>query len=224
VTDPLFPGLFHRRIDELRRRVDARVAAALDRAGDRFACRAGRTDCCRGVFPVSALDAWLLRRGLADLAAEDPERAAAIEARAVAAADLLRPALPSAVRATGRLAIDEETIERTCRLHAELPCPVLDPPSGRCELYDSRPMACRTFGPPLRSHGQDLPPCPYCFAPLSPAEEKALRVDPDPENLEEELLADLARHTGEHDDTFIPFALDPRLHGPLEQDGKEWES
>ena len=42
------------------------------------------------------------------------------------------------------------------------PCPVLDPETGNCELYESRPMTCRVFGPPVRSE-DGLGVCELCF-------------------------------------------------------------
>ena len=38
--------------------------------------------------------------------------------------------------------------------HADV-CPVLDLETGRCDLYASRPILCRTFGPPIRNEAGD---------------------------------------------------------------------
>jgi Fe-S-cluster containining protein len=42
-------------------------------------------------------------------------------------------------------------------------CPALDPESGLCELYEFRPITCRTFGPPLHFPGEALGVCELCF-------------------------------------------------------------
>jgi len=47
--------------------VDAAMAEAVCLAGPLFWCGPGRTDCCRGQFPVNLLDARRLQRGLAVL-------------------------------------------------------------------------------------------------------------------------------------------------------------
>ena len=59
---------------------------------------------------------------------------------------------------------DDDAVEAFCARFAAEPCPVLDGATGRCELYASRPIACRTFGPPVRIGAQDLPPCDWCFS------------------------------------------------------------
>src|SRR4051812_14579993 len=38
---------------------------------------------------------------------------------------------------------------RDWRDEDDAPCPVLDPDTGMCDLYEWRPLTCRTFGPPL---------------------------------------------------------------------------
>ncbi len=42
-------------------------------------------------------------------------------------------------------------------------CPALDPSTGFCELYSSRPITCRTFGPPIHFRGEALGICELCF-------------------------------------------------------------
>ncbi|HEY0566332.1 MAG TPA: YkgJ family cysteine cluster protein, partial [Terriglobales bacterium] len=68
--------------------------------------------------------------------------------------------------------------------HANLACPALEPDSGSCLLYEHRPIACRTYGPPLRLDGEDLPPCPLCFKRASADEIEHARVEIDTRTLE----------------------------------------
>ena len=83
---------------------------------------------------------------------------------------------------------------------------VLDPATGTCELYEFRPVICRTFGPPLMSEG-DLGVCDLCFDGATEAEITACEMKPDPDNLEPALLEELEKTTGAKGETIIAFAL-----------------
>jgi Fe-S-cluster containining protein len=67
------------------------------------------------------------------------------------------------------------------------PCPALDPVTGNCELYESRPMTCRVFGPPVRSE-DGLGVCELCFHGATNEEIAACEMKPDPDDLESGLL------------------------------------
>ena len=86
------------------------------------------------------------------------------------------------------------------------PCPVLDPATGTCELYEYRPVTCRTFGPALKSDG-DLGHCELCFVGATEEEVVAHEMHPDPDNLEAALVEELQKTTGECGETIIAFAL-----------------
>src|SRR2546423_358683 len=62
--------------------VDAAVAEAARKSGPWLVCRLGCTQCCIGAFPISQLDAERLRRGLAELETQNPERARRVRERA----------------------------------------------------------------------------------------------------------------------------------------------
>src|SRR5271157_4376942 len=62
--------------------MDAALADAARRAGDRLSCRPGCTQCCYGAFAINALDALRLRAGMESLRGSDPALAAEIEGRA----------------------------------------------------------------------------------------------------------------------------------------------
>jgi len=85
-------------------------------------------------------------------------------------------------------------------------CPALDPVTGNCELYDSRPMTCRVFGPPVRSE-DGLGVCELCFQGASADEIAACEMTPDPDDLESELLKDLEDSRGIRGKTIIAFCL-----------------
>jgi len=183
--------------------VDAAMAGAARRSGERLACRPGCTECCIGPFPISALDAERLSRGLDRLARADPARADAVAARARRAVALFEPDLPPG--SAGALG-DERAQDAFLTKHAALPCPALDPATGLCNLYAHRPIACRTFGPPMRIEGTPLPPCRLCFVDAPPAEVEACRTRLDCA-AEEGPLEDAARASGFPGETLIAFAL-----------------
>ena len=194
---------------ELVQAIDAAVAKAVRRAGPLFGCGPGRMDCCHGPFPINLLDARRLQRGLAELRSRDPARAEAVRRRAVEAVRRLARDFPGDPRG-GLLSEDEEAEQRFCARHGARVCPALDPATGRCEVYEWRPVACRTMGPPVRLGGEDLAPCPYCFGPASPAEVERCRAVPDPDGREDALLAALEARLGFRGDTVIAFALTGR--------------
>jgi Fe-S-cluster containining protein len=145
--------------------VDAALADAARRAGDHLACRPGCTQCCHGVFAISQLDALRLRRGLDALQRTDPLRASAIVTRAREFWTEFGANFPGDL-ATGILGISSQEQAAFEDFANDAPCPVLDPATGLCELYSSRPMTCRTFGPPVRSSqdsDEGFAVCELCF-------------------------------------------------------------
>jgi Fe-S-cluster containining protein len=192
--------------DRLLRQIDNLMNEAARKAGSRWGCGPGRTDCCIGPFPINLLDARRLQRGLEDLAVRDPARAAELSRRARKDADLLRRQFPGDPD-TGILVDDDESQQRFFNRHESVPCPALDPATGLCDLYDQRPFTCRTYGPPLRIGDEELPACTYCFEECTPEETEALRVEPDPEGLEDAILDQLEREDGFTGETIVAFAL-----------------
>jgi Fe-S-cluster containining protein len=200
--------------DEPVERTDERLLEVLEdgfetaarRAGSWLVCRSGCSECCHGPFPVTRLDALRLRRGLESLRGARPGRAAAVERRARDAVVALAPGFPGE-HASGRLHVDEQALDRFFERHASMPCPALDPDSGRCELYAARPVACRTYGPPLRFGEEQAPPCRLCFQGADTATVDRCRYEPDPAFLEERLLSRLGVRAGEEWETLIAFVL-----------------
>jgi Fe-S-cluster containining protein len=185
--------------------VDSALADATQRSGKWLACRPGCTQCCIGAFSINQLDALRLQRGLADLAKREPERAARIRQRARESAARLAPEFPGDP-VSGVLREGEEAERQFTDFANDEPCPVLDEKTGLCELYDSRPMTCRVFGPPVRSE-DGLGVCELCFQGATDKEIAACEMKPDPDDLESRLLAELEKKTGKHGNTIIAFCL-----------------
>ena len=185
--------------------VDSALADATRRSGQWLVCRPGCTQCCIGAFSINQLDAFRLRQGLADLEKTAPQRAAQVRQRARDAVARLVPEFPGDP-VSGVLDEGEEAGERFANFANDEPCPVLDPLTGNCELYESRPMTCRVFGPPVQSE-EGLCVCELCFQGASEDEIAACEMKPDPDDLESRLLKELENNTGAHGNTLIAFCL-----------------
>jgi Fe-S-cluster containining protein len=185
--------------------VDAALADATRRSGEWLGCRPGCTQCCVGVFAINPLDAVRLQQGLADLEKTDPQRASRIRERARASIGRLSAEFPGNAK-TGVLDEGPEAEERFAELANDEPCPVLDPETGLCDLYDARPMACRTFGPPVRSEG-GLGVCELCFHGATDEQIAACEMVIDPDDLESKLLAKLEKTKGPRGQTIIAFCV-----------------
>jgi Fe-S-cluster containining protein len=185
--------------------VDSALADATRRSGHWLACRPGCTQCCVGAFAINQLDAVRLRRGLADLDKLDPKRAARIRQRARESVARLSPDFPGDPT-SGVLHEGEEADDQFADFANDEPCPVLDPETGLCELYESRPMTCRVFGPPVRSE-DGLGVCELCFQGASDKQIAACEMKPDPDDLESRLLQQLEKSTGKRGNTIIAFCL-----------------
>jgi Fe-S-cluster containining protein len=190
--------------------VDAALADASRRSGEWLACRPGCAQCCVGVFAINQLDALRLQRGLLQLERTHPARASRIRQRARASIDRLSAEFPGDPK-TGVLdaAVLDEASEAEARF-AEFGndevCPVLDPATGLCELYESRPMTCRTFGPPVRAQG-GLGVCDLCFHGATNEQIAACEMVPDPENLEARLLKELEKMRGPRGLTIVAYCV-----------------
>ena len=198
--------------DQLVHIVDRALADAAARSGDWLACRPGCSQCCHGVFSISALDAHRLREGLHALTAIDPARAAAVRTRVAASASYLAPTFPGDP-VSGALFSTPEALEHFDTFANDEPCPVLNPATQTCDLYAARPMLCRTFGPPLRTPEDGLAVCELCFDGASAEEVDRCQLDPailDAEQQAEALfIAQSSRLESSRDPfrTIVTFAL-----------------
>jgi Fe-S-cluster containining protein len=186
--------------------VDAALADAKTKSGDWLACRKGCTACCIGVFAINQLDAARLQRGLTELARRDPAREEAVRRRAREAVARLSDEFPGDP-ATGLLGTTKKEQQRFENFANEEPCPALDPVEGTCDLYEFRPMTCRTFGPPVRVEGGGLGVCELCYQGRSEEEIATCEMVPDPDDLESPLVREVERRSGKSGDTIVAFVL-----------------
>lgn len=185
--------------------VDAAFADAAHRSGEWLLCRPGCTQCCHGVFAIDQLDAARLRHGLAELELHDPERANRVQQRAQSAVERLAADFPGDA-ASGILEESEEEQARFEEFANDDPCPVLDPATGTCDLYQYRPMTCRVFGPPIRSE-DGLGVCELCYHGATPEEIAGCEMTPDSDDLESAALREVEEATGRSGRTIVAFAL-----------------
>ena len=192
---------------ELVQIVDAALAETARKSGDWLVCRKGCTQCCYGAFAISRLDAVRLQKGLADLKSSNPKRAAQVKQRAQQAVKRLSATFPGDPK-TGILGKDEAAEAAFADFANDEPCPALDPDTGACDLYDSRPMTCRTFGPPVRSGEEGgMAVCELCYHGATDEQIAECEMVPDPDNLEERLIAEIEKKTGKRGSTIVAWCL-----------------
>ncbi len=119
-------------------RADAFFAGVVSDQPDALACRLGCSICCHGLFEISGADLSVLADGLDRL--DEATRAAIVERSRRIVEETRHPALRDC---------SPEEKETFFARAADVPCPALGE-GGRCLVYASRPLVCRTFGLPLR--------------------------------------------------------------------------
>lgn len=179
------------------------------------ACRAGCFGCCVGLFEISLPEAALVRAGLERLPAAAREdaivRATGIVARTAAAfpgdaeTGLLDP---------GR---SEEADDAYFELVADRACPLLELPSGRCRIYEERPMTCRTYGFAWAREGALIhPPCGLNLPGAGPARQLGAAIDlgslDEAADVDRELAAGLDLEPGR--ETTVAHAIVGTLFSP----------
>lgn len=157
--------------------VDAALADATRRSGRHLVCKPGCSQCCIGVFPIAHEDAARLREGLDSLTQTDPAKADRIRSRVVGSLIHLDPWFPGDLH-TGILNEDYEAAILFEEFANDEPCPVLDLDHGTCDLYEHRPILCRTFGPPMRTAEDNLATCELCYITATTEEIAACELDP----------------------------------------------
>jgi len=125
--------------------VDAWFQRCSERHAELIACHHGCSACCRGLFDITLLDAFYLKRGFDSL----PEP---LKAEIVAAAsqrlELLSGVDPAFIEPWLLNGIPEDDWDALMPEEDETPCLLLSK-TGGCLVYAHRPMTCRLNGIPL---------------------------------------------------------------------------
>ena len=186
--------------------IDSAHAEAARKSGAWLACRPGCSQCCIGVFPISQLDVRRLQAGLEELERDDPARAARVVARARDSVERLRGEFPGDAK-TGLLEESDEAEARFEDFANDEPCPALDPQTQTCDLYASRPMTCRVFGPAVRGADGAVGACELCYQGASDEQIAECAVEMDPDDTESPLTAKLEAETGVRGMTIVAWCL-----------------
>ncbi len=129
----------------LLREVDDWFQRCLMQHPEQITCRNGCSACCRGLFDITLLDAFYLKRGfdlLPEVQREEIMRSARVRLQQLT---LLNPAFTEPWLLNG---IPENDWEALMPEEDKTPCLLLSE-SGACMVYDARPMTCRLNGIPL---------------------------------------------------------------------------
>jgi Fe-S-cluster containining protein len=185
--------------------LDDALSDTARRSGNWLVCKPSCTQCCVGVFAIHQLDVARLQEGLHRLNKKDPKRSQSIRERARESVARLADGFPGDP-ITGLLDPSEEAEARFEDFANDEPCPALDPTTGLCDLYQSRPVTCRVFGPPVRSE-QGLGVCELCYHGATEEQIAACEMPVDPDGLEARLLADFEQSSGTTGRTLVAFAL-----------------
>ncbi|NLC71319.1 MAG: YkgJ family cysteine cluster protein [Desulfuromonadaceae bacterium] len=195
----------------LLREVDSWFAGCIASAGtERIACGRGCSECCRGLFDITLLDAFLIQEAIADL-----PQAAREEARQRAVSrlpelkrlwpDLSPPYLLNGLPGEEWMEMPEDD---------PTPCPLLGE-NRLCLIYEARPMTCRLQGLPHVDRSGEVfleSWCSHNFRGEKPLDDPALRwTFREAFAREAALIGKLAeiltRFPHREMDTFIPLVL-----------------
>jgi Fe-S-cluster containining protein len=162
------------RYGSLLREVDEWFSSCISFARSENACGPGCSDCCRGLFDITLLDAYYLKHGFEML--DDHIKGSVIgkARRRVAELQGLWPEFAEPYILNYR---PEEDWEILMSDSDETPCPLLGD-DGRCLVYDYRPMTCRLHGLPLVDLSGEVMHDEWCtlnFKGSNPLEMQELR-------------------------------------------------
>jgi Fe-S-cluster containining protein len=161
---------------ELVQVVDLALSEAARKSSGWIACRPGCGECCIGTFAINQLDAHRLQDGFRALQETDKAKAKRIERRVLEYCETLSE--ESSFGATACSSTDGNACgPSVASLADDHVCPALDPISQTCDLYESRPMECRLYGPALRDHAGIVSTCHLCYDGATEEQISACVVD-----------------------------------------------
>lgn len=164
------------RYGSLLREVDAWFQACSARYPDQIRCHSGCSSCCRGLFDITLLDAFYLKRGVDRLPVSQRSR---IITAANERLKSMSPDFPAFVEPWVLNVIPETEWDALMPEDDETPCLLLSE-AGECLVYEHRPMTCRLNGIPLIDvSGEELFDewCTLNFINKNPRKLRALRFE-----------------------------------------------
>lgn len=180
-------------------------------AGDQVTCKRGCSACCRGLFDITLLDAWLLRDGIERL---DPHKKQRLIHAAQQCVTTIRTKWPDFDHPYLFNHYPEDQWEEVMPEDDETPCPLLGD-DGLCLVYDSRPMTCRLNGIPMIDTSGEVLFDEWCtlnFTSIDPLQIRALQFHFNDIFTQEQLLfreftRNLLGKTFNELDTVIPVTI-----------------
>ncbi|MEO7917831.1 MAG: YkgJ family cysteine cluster protein [Thermoanaerobaculia bacterium] len=157
-----------------------------------LSCRPGCFGCCIGPFEISLAEAVLARSGVERLAREEQDQ---IRERAAATIATARDLFPGDADA-GLLDPErsEEADDAYFAAVSQVACPMLELPSGRCRIYEERPITCRTYGLAWKREEEIVyPACSLNFVGADEARPRETAIDLDRLLSADQEMAELAR-------------------------------
>lgn len=138
---------------ELLQEVDRWFDSCLARHSDVITCQHGCSECCRGLFDITLMDALYLKRGFDQLPTSVQE---SVQMKAAGRLDKLSANWPNFSRPWTLNHIPENHWDAMMPEDDETLCPLLSE-GGSCLVYAYRPMTCRLNGiPMIDSNGEEL--------------------------------------------------------------------
>lgn len=199
------------RYAELLREVDRWFSSCMAAHGEHISCGHGCSECCRGLFDITALDALYLRSGFDQL---PPDIRDAVRMKALTRIEQINARFPTVTPPWFLNHIPECEWDAIMPDDDETPCVLLSE-QGSCLVYEHRPMTCRLHGiPMIDSSGEELFDewCSLNFKDINPRRMASLR-HPFRELFSQELLLfheltrQLSGKTISELDTLIPAAI-----------------
>lgn len=196
---------------ELLNEVDTWFRRCSLAAGEHITCQRGCSACCRGLFDITLLDAFLVKDGFDRLPQKLRDQA---RQPALQRLETIRRRWPDFVAPYLLNRYPEDEWDKMMPDDDETPCPLLGD-DGNCMIYDSRPMTCRLHGIPMVDDSGEILFDEWCslnFVNCDPLQLEALRAPFNDIFTQEQLLFReftkrlLGRPFNELD-TLIPAAL-----------------
>jgi len=147
-----------------------------NRHSEEIVCSKGCSECCRGLFDISILDAALLNAGIASLPDNIRSR---VQTRALELLQVIQSSWPEFSPPFTINHRPENEIDELMQSDNETACVLLGD-DGRCLLYDYRPMTCRLHGLPLVDFSGEVMESDWCtknFTGCDPLQTMNLRGD-----------------------------------------------